>query len=294
MPAFAQLLVNTFVPAALFGLAAASFTLVHRVTKILHLAHGGVVMVGAYGYLWAMRAGWGVGGAVVLALISATAAALLVALLVYEPLRAREKLSSIGNLIASFAALLVIEALLLLRFGSRTRTAPALTTDHRYEIVGAFITSHQLMIVVVALVCISILALFLARTRLGVAMRAVADHEEVAAVVGIDPRRVRFITHAIAGLLAGVTGVLFAGELAFEPRLSVSVAISSFTRSIIGGIGSIPGALAGSFLTDLAMNLWTWLGPTAFREVAALILVILVLLFRPWGLFGRRTNQTSL
>ena len=288
MAAFAQLLVNTLVPGALFGLAAASFTLVHRVTKVLHLAHGGIVMVGAYGYFWAYRAGWGIGGAVVLALISSTVAALLVAALVYEPLRARAKLSSIGNLIASFAALLVIEALLLLRFGSRTRSAPTLTADHRYEIAGAFITSHQLTIIVIAIVCIIALALFLARTRLGVAMRAVADHEEVAAVVGIDPQRVRLITHAIAGLLAGITGVLVAGELAFEPRFSVSVAIASFARSIIGGIGSIPGALFGSFLSDLAMNLWTWFGPTAFREVAALLLVILVLMFRPWGLFGRK------
>lgn len=288
MPAFAQLLVNTFVPACLFGLAAASFTLVHRVTKVLHLAHGGIAMVGAYGYLWAAREGWGVGGAVILALVSATAAALLVALLVYEPLRAREKLSSIGNLIASFAALLVIEALLLLQFGSRTRSAPTLITDHRYNIFGASITTHQLIIIVIAIVCVTALAVFLRRTRLGVAMRAVADHEEVAAVVGIDPKRVRCITHAIAGLLAGVTGVLLAGELAFEPRQAITIAIASFARSIIGGIGSIPGAFAGSFLADLAMNLWTWVGPTAFREVAALLLTITVLIFRPWGLFGRK------
>lgn len=288
MPAFAQLLVNTLVPGALFGLAAASFTLVHRVTKVLHLAHGGVVMVGAYGYLWAHRAGWDVGGAVAFALVSATAAAVLVALLVYEPLRAREKLSSIGNLIASFAALLVIEALLLLRFGSRTRSAPTLVADHRYDVFGASITSHQLITIVIATVCVTALTVFLKRTRFGVAMRAVADHDEVAAVVGIEPRRVRCWTHAIAGCLAGVTGVLLAGELAFEPRQAITVAIASFARSIIGGIGSIPGAFVGSFLADLAMNLWTWVAPTAFREVAALLLTIAVLIFRPWGLFGRK------
>ncbi len=289
MGAFAQLLVNTIVPGALFGLAAASFTLIHRVTKVLHLAHGGVVMVGAYGYFWAHRAGWGTGGAVALALVAATVAALLVALLVYEPLRARAPLSSIGNLIASFASLLVIEALLLMVFGSRTRSAPPLVVDHRYDILGGSITTHQLVIIVIAAVCVTALAVFLRRTRLGMAMRAVADHEEVAAVVGIAPRRVRCWAYAIAGCLAGVTGVLLAGELAFEPRHAVSVAIASFARSIIGGIGSIPGAFSGSLLTDLAMNLWTWVGPTAFREVAALLLVILVLLFRPWGLFGRKS-----
>lgn len=288
MGALAQLLINTIVPGALFGLAAASFTLVHRVTKVLHLAHGGIVMVGAYGYLWAHRAGWGSSSAAALALIASTTAALLVAMLIYEPLRARAKLSSIGNLIASFAALLVIEALLLMVFGSRTRSAPTLIADHRYEILGGSITAHQLITIVIAVVCVTALAVFLKRTRLGMAMRAVADHEEVAAVVGIAPRRVRYWTRAITGCLAGVTGVLLAGELAFEPRHAVAVAIASFARSIIGGIGSIPGAFAGSFLTDLAMNLWTWVGPTAFREVAALILVILVLLFRPWGLFGRR------
>lgn len=292
MSAIVQLLVNTIVPGALFGLAAASFTLVHRVANVLHLAHGGVVMVGAYGYLFGHQMGWGASGAVALALVSSTAAALLVAFLVYEPLRARVGLSSIGNLIASFAALLVIEALLLMQFGSRTRSAPLLLADHRYEIVGAFVTAHQLTIVVVATVCVGVLAVFLRWTRLGTAMRAVADHAEAAAVVGISPARIRLWAHAIAGGLAGVSGVLLAGELAFEPRISVSVAISAFTRSIIGGIGSIPGALAGSFLTDFAMNLWTWVGPTAFREVASLILVVLVLLFRPWGLFGRKpVNQ---
>ncbi|MBI4450054.1 branched-chain amino acid ABC transporter permease [Candidatus Uhrbacteria bacterium] len=290
MGATAQLLVNTIVPGALFGLAAASFTLTHRVTKVLNLAHGGVVMVGAYSYFWASRAGWGAGGGAALALIAATATALLVALLVYEPLRQRAALSSIGNLIASFAALLVIEALLLMGFGSRTRSAPPLVVDHRYDILGGSITTHQLVIVVIAAVCVTALAVFLRRARLGVAMRAVADHEDVAAVVGIAPARVRLWAHAIAGFLAGITGVLLAGELAFEPRFSVAVAISAFTRSIIGGIGSIPGAFAGSLLTDLAMNLWTWVGPIAFREVAALLLVILVLLFRPWGLFGRRST----
>jgi len=290
MGAIAQLLVNTIVPGALFGLAAASFTLTHRVTKILNLAHGGVVMVGAYGYFWASRSGWGAGGGAAVALTASTATALLVALLVYEPLRVRATLSSIGNLIASFATLLVIEALLLMGFGSRTRSAPALLPTHRYDLGGAFITAHQGAAVIIAVCCTIALAVFLRWTRLGVAMRAVADHEEVAAVVGIDPARVRLWAHAIAGFLAGVTGVLLAGELAFEPRFSVSVAISAFTRSTIGGMGSIPGALAGSFLTDFAMNLWTWVGPTAFREVAALLLVILVLLFRPWGLFGRRPS----
>ncbi|MBI4142434.1 branched-chain amino acid ABC transporter permease [Candidatus Uhrbacteria bacterium] len=288
MPAFMQLLVNTIVPGALFGLAAAAFTLVHRVTKVLHLAHGGVVMVGAYGYFWAYRSGWGTGGAAALAIATATVAALLVAACIYEPLRAKRRLSSIGNLIASFAALLVIEALLLMQFGSRTRSAPTLVGDRRYDLAGASITAHQTAIVVIAVVCIALLAVILARTRIGMAMRAVADHEDVAAVVGIDPKRVRLVAHAIAGVLAGVTGILLAGELAFEPRFSIAVAISAFTRSLIGGIGSVPGALAGSFLTDLAMNLWTWVGPTAFREVAALLLVILVLLFRPWGLFGRK------
>ena len=172
-------------------------------------------------------------------------------MLIYEPLRAREKLSSIGNLIASFAALLVIEALLLMAFGSRTRSTPTLFTNHRYDIAGASITTHQLATIVIAMVCVTALAVFLRRSRLGVAMRAVADHEEVAAGVGIDPRRVRLWTHAIAGCLAGVTGVLLAGELAFEPRQAVTIAIASFARSIIGGIGSIPGAFAGSFLADL-------------------------------------------
>lgn len=288
MSVIAQLLVNTIVPGALFGLAAASFTLTHRVAKTLNLAHGGVVMVGAYGYFWASRSGWGTGWGAALALIASTATALLVALLVYEPLRVRAALSSIGNLIASFAALLVIEALLLLQFGSRTRSAPPLLVDHRYDLAGASMTTHQATIVVIATICVIALAVFLQWTRLGVAMRAVADHEEAAAVVGIAPERVRLWAHAIAGCLAGIAGVLLAGELAFEPRFSVSVAISAFTRSIIGGIGSIPGALAGSFLTDFAMNLWTWMGPTAFREVAALILVVLVLLFHPWGLFGRK------
>ncbi|MDO8622486.1 MAG: branched-chain amino acid ABC transporter permease, partial [bacterium] len=258
------------------------------VAKILNLAHGGVVMVGAYSYFWASRAGWGTGGGAAIAVTAATVTALLVALLVYEPLRVRAKLSSIGNLIASFATLLVIEALLLMVFGSRTRSAPTLLPGHRYDLAGASITSHQLATILIASVCVIALTVFLRRTRLGVAMRAVADHEEVAAVVGITPRRVRYWTHAIAGLLAGITGVLLAGELAFEPRYTVAVAIASFARSIIGGIGSIPGAFAGSFLSDLAMNLWTLVGPTAFREVAALLLVILVLLFRPWGLLGRK------
>lgn len=283
-----QFLINTLVPATLFGLVAASFTIVHRVTKVLHLAHGGVVLVGAYSYFAALAAGWGALGALVAAMVAAVCCGMLCALLAYEPLRAFHQLSSIGNLIASLALLLVIEAGLLIVFGSRTRAADPLLPIERFTIAGGATTNHQVLTVTVGIILIGALMVFLRFSRLGRAMRAVADHEEVAAVVGIAPRRVRLWTYGIASALAGIAGALLAGEHAFEPHLSIMVTIKAFTRSLIGGVGSVGGAFAGSLLTDLAENTWAVVGATSFREVATLALVMLVLLLRPQGLFGRK------
>jgi branched-chain amino acid transport system permease protein len=286
-----QLFWNAIVPAALFGVIAASFTVIHRVCKVLHLAHGGVVMVGAYIYLWGVRSGFGVFEAALLAMLSAGLMGLACALIVYEPLRRRHHLSVIGNLIAALALLLIFEAGMLVVFGSRTQHTTPFIPLRVVHIGGVILTTYHLALLVVSGLCFAVLALVLAKTKLGRAMRAVADHEEVARIVGIDPVRVRCATYVLSSMIAGIAGVMLAGELAFEPRFATTVAIEAFLRSVIGGVGSVGGALAGSLLVDVVKNLWAWFGSSAFREAAGLLLAIGVLLWRPWGLFGRRSHH---
>lgn len=288
MSALIQLLVNAAIPAVFFGLVAASFSLIYRVTGVLHLAHGGVVILAAYVFSRMLKSGLGSEVSILAAILIAALAGLGMSLLVYEPLRRGRKVALMGSLIAAIALLLFLNSLILLLFGSR----PEVVNIWRSEpwLWGSIaITPYQVILILIGLAAIAALGFIVSKTKLGKAMRAVADNAEVAAVVGIPPARVRHWAFLIGSICAGLAGVLFAAEYGFDTQTGISTAIKSFSRAVIGGIGSIPGALLGSFIVELGENTWATFLPFAFREVVTFVLVIAVLLWRPRGLLGRKS-----
>lgn len=158
------------------------------------------------------------------------------------------------------------------------------------SVFGAIITDTQILIIGISLLLLVFLWLFLEKTKLGKAMRAVSDDPEGAAVVGIDSEKIILAAMGIGSLLAATAGILISFETSIEPWMGMNAILKGITASIIGGIGSIPGAMSGAFFLGLVENLGIWKIHAAWKDCIAFIILVLFLLVRPGGITDRRNN----
>lgn len=291
MTVIPALISNILISASILGLLAAGFALIHSVTRMMHLAQGAMAIVAGYVFyaLYAQH-GWSVWLAVIFALVFTTALGLVLWGLIYERLRNRSAISSAGALMATFSLMLILQNALLVVFGSSTRSLRDLQGSI-HLIFDVPWTTHEIVTVVLSIFLVLLLALVLRFTRLGKALRAVADQEMVAEVVGIPTKQMRGIAFGIASLCAAVAGILFAIEYGLDPSMSTSVTVRMFFRAIMGGIGSVPGALLGSLLNETGVVLTSWFWNGTWADVTSFVLTVVVLLFRPAGLLGRSRRR---
>ncbi|MSR85509.1 branched-chain amino acid ABC transporter permease, partial [Candidatus Uhrbacteria bacterium] len=271
----------------LFALITASFSLIYSVTRVLHLAHGAVMIAAGYAFytgltLWH----WPLWLAIIFAIIIATALGLLINSQIYERMRKNGVVSIAGTLIATISILLIIQNVLLAVFGSATKFFSALQGQvHTFGTVN--VTDNEVRIIILCPILLILLTLFLSKTRIGKALRAVADNEMVAEVVGISARRMRMMVFGIGSALAGIAGILFAIEYSLVPSMVVMATLAMFFRTILGGIGSIGGAVLGSLLIETVIALTGWYWNIGWVQLTSFIFTFLVLLIRPHGLLGK-------
>jgi branched-chain amino acid transport system permease protein len=209
---------------------------------------------------------------------------------VYLPLRKR-KASNLVFMLASFGVFIFIQNFIQMLYGAQIltlRTGPVMEGHH---ILGAIITSTQILIISVSCILLIILWLFIQRTKLGKATRAVADDPVAAGVVGIYSEKVIMISFFIGSALAGAAGILVSLETNIEPTMGFNALLKGIIASIIGGIGSIPGAVLGGFLLGLIENLGIWKISAGWKDCIAFAVLILFLLFRPQGILGNAADK---
>lgn len=288
MEIFLQLVISTLIPGTLFALVALGFTLVSSVSRFLHLAHGAVVLASGYSF-YALVVGVGLSPLVAAAITSVGAAFLGSAMntVVYERFRKGRTLNAIVTLIVAIALMMLLENILLFVFGSQTKIVPVLL-EGSVSLRGAVLTLQEIWIMSLSLAFFFFTYCFWRFSRFGRCARAVADNEEAAEIIGIATTRVRTGVFALASFLAGIAGVFFAIEYGLQPGLTTALAIKAFGRAVIGGIGSVPGALVGSILLDAVEVAGAWFWNSAYKEVVSFVMVFLFLLYRPSGLFGRK------
>jgi branched-chain amino acid transport system permease protein len=163
-----------------------------------------------------------------------------------------------------------------------------------YQIVSAVITPIQILILTVSLILLAIIWLLIDRTKIGKAIRAVADDPIGASVSGIYPEKVILYAFGIASALAGMAGVLISLETNIEPTMGLNAILKGIIASIIGGIGSIPGAVLGGFFLGIVENLGIWKIQAGWKDTIAFTVLIVFLLFRPEGILGKRYNKERL
>jgi len=296
---FFQELVNGLTTGALYALVALGFTMVYGVLKLLNFAHGDLYMVGAYVGFFVMQ--WFGGPTKVsipvplLLVIMFVIAAVLVGGLgvamerfAYRPLRNAPR---IAPLITAIGVSFFLENSALLLFGAQPRiynTSDFISLSSGIQVGSVTIDSVQIMVLVLGLLLMIGLRLLVNRTRLGRQMRAVAVDREAAEMLGINVNFTIAATFFLGAALAGVAGVM--GGLLFNqvtPTIGFIAGLKAFTASVVGGIGSIPGAMLGGLLIGVAESFITGYISSTYTNLLVFALLIAVMLIRPSGLLGQ-------
>jgi len=286
-----QLLVNGLIAGSIYALVALGFSVIYRTVKFFHFAHGAVYTAGAYmAYTLAIQLRVHFVIAFFLSMLFAAVLGVLIDRSVYSPLR-RKKTSNLIFLLASFGVFVFLQNLFQLIYGAQILSLRTGPVTEGYHIFSAVITPTQITILVVSIALMFALWAFIMKTKLGKAMRAVADDPVAANVVGINPERIILLSFVIGSALAGAAGVLIAFETNIEPTMGFSAILKGIIASIIGGIGSIPGAMFGGFFLGMAENLGiAWIS-SGWKDAIAFAILIIFLLIRPRGIFGIKSEK---
>ncbi|MBA3046965.1 branched-chain amino acid ABC transporter permease [Patescibacteria group bacterium] len=283
---FLQLFINGLIAGAIYALVAAGFALIYSTCKFVHFAHGSAVAASSYAlYFLFSQLGLNFWIAIVFTIIFAGLFGWLINRIVYQELRKR-KASNVILLIASVALLILIESLILLLFGADVKTIGFIKISKGMEFLNAIITPLQIVIIISSLILLALLFVFMKKTRLGKAMRAVAGNKEAAEISGISVKKIYSRAFMIGSAIAGAAGVLIGLEQNLEPMMGTSLIIKGFTGAIIGGASSVPGAILGSFLLGQAENFGIWFLPSGYKDAIAFVILFIFLIFRPNGILG--------
>lgn len=291
-----QQIVNGLFLGSVYALFALGYTLIFGILDILNLAHAAVFMLGAFAALVLVtELQLNIWLALLGSMLISALLGVLLERVAFAPLRRRPD-THLAGLISSIAMAIMFEAFALWRFEARTSRFPAGTfTDQSLPLLGANVSELQILILLIALVLMGALQYLVRRTRLGAAMRAVAENERTARILGIDVERTIVVAFALSSALGGAAGVLYA--LAFNamaPDMGRYVELKALAVIILGGMGSIPGAVLGGFLLGLVEVMSVAVtGQSSYRDAIAFAALFLILLLRPSGLLGARAVREA-
>lgn len=278
------ILVNGLVRSGIYALLAIGFSLIFGVARMINLAFTSFYMLGAYGlYTFASQLGLHPILAMCISIILTT----LVGLATYKVFIDRVREHHVTVMLITMAVAIMYQEVMLLIFKGRYLAAPTIMTGY-LTILGVKVSyQHLLIFGVVMIVLLGVWAL-LSKTRLGIAIRAVAQDSEIANLMGINVSRILLITMAIASALAAIAGVVVAPTLVVEPYMWTHPLVMIMAIVVLGGLGSVKGSLVGAFIIGFVETAVVFLLPSgAFLKGAiALIVMVVILLIRPEGLFG--------
>jgi branched-chain amino acid transport system permease protein len=298
MEYFIELLLGGLTRGSIYALIALGYTMVYGIVELINFAHGEIYMIGAFTALIvaSVLTLYGFDSASILVLASfvaviySSAYGFTVEKIAYKPLRNAPRLSP---LISAIGMSIFLQNYVLLAQTSDFLPFPALIPDfdfmNNYEHVFG---STELVIVLTTVIVMTFLTLFIKFTKVGRAMRATAQDKKMAMLVGINVNRIISVTFIIGSALAAIGGILIAshiGQINFY--IGFIAGIKAFTAAVLGGIGSIPGAVLGGFILGWTESFATGYVSSDYEDVFAFALLVLILIFRPAGILGKSSSQ---
>ena len=280
-----QQALNGLAIGAVYALIALGLTVVFGILGIAHFAHGSVAMFGGYlTFVFTERLGLPFFAAMGLAMLAGAVLGLLIERLAYRPVR---DAPHINAFIIALGLTMMIEGLNLLLFGA---DQVVIQTPYRgvFNVAGIAIAQLRVLVILTACVLIGVIALLISRTKTGKSIRAVAQNRQAAVLMGVNVNRVSLVVFAISSALGVSAGALIGALLAIAPGVGEGLAVKGFAVLILGGLGSIPGAIVGGLILGVSEAMAAGFISSAYKDVIAFLVMIVVLLFRPEGLLGKR------
>ena len=299
----AELFVQGLVLGSIIALGSIGLTLIWGITNLFNMAHGDQITLGAYialltvtifaqmdifqGTVGPFSFSWGLVLAFIPAIIISVGLAILIDRYVYRPLR-NIGATAITGFIAAMGVAWALRGVIYLLWGADFHFYSKGLRPMVFLPAGIKLRTDEIFIMIVAWVAVAVVYLFLMRTKMGKALRALSDNPSLALIAGINTERMIVWAWVIAGLLIAIAGIFFGIQTQLRPEMGWLFLLPLFAAIILGGQGSITGALAGGLVMGVAQQMSTaWLLPT-YKPAVAFLIMILVLLFRPQGIFGRR------
>ncbi len=283
-------IINGLQQGSIYALVALGYTMVYGIIQLLNFAHGDIIMAGAYVcWIIMVQLGLPVYIAVVLAPLACMVLGILIDKIAYAPLRSSSRLSL---LITAIGVSYFLENAVQLIFGADSKVLGRMIDTNTIDIVGFPVSVVALItIALTALGCVA-LTLLVQKTKLGCAMRAVSEDMQAAQLMGVNVNTIISVTFALGSLLAGVGSVLYC--MAYTqayPTMGVMLGTKAFCAAVLGGIGSIPGAVLGGFVVGFAEVIVSALGLSLWKDAVVFLLLIAILVFKPSGILGTTTKE---
>ena len=294
--AITQFVVNGLLVGALFAAIAVGFALIWGVVDIINLAHGEMVMLGGYTSYWLMSVLTGTAEGSPALFLATIPVAIGVMFVVGYALQRTLVSRVIGTdifltLLVTFGISIAIQQLAIQAWSANPRSIQVSFGDPSFTVAGLVVPKTKLVAFVGAIVLTGALYVFLQRTRTGRAIRAVSQNDEAAALIGIDVEHTRAVTFGISSAIAGGTGAFIATILRIQPQMGLIYTLKSFVIVVFGGVGSIPGALAGGLLLGSIEQLTVGLVSSQWTLAVTFVSLIVLLIVKPNGLFGEGAEQ---
>ncbi len=286
-----QQLVNGLAVGSIYALIALGYTMVYGTIKLINFAHGDVYMMGAFiGYFAVMVLKLNVFLALLVAMVACAVLGVVIERVAYKPLR---KSTRVAALITAIGVSYLFENVMSYFFGAESRPFPSDFGTETFTLFGdVSVNGKQILIFGITVLLMALLQFIVRYTKMGKAMRAVAVDEQAAQLMGIDVDGVISFTFALGSALAGIAGVLVGVYYnTISTTMGITVGLKAFVAAVLGGIGSIPGAMVGGYLIGLLETMVSFFGYSPYRDGVVYFLLFIILIVLPAGLFGKNVRE---
>lgn len=286
MGSILEQIINGLSSGSIYALIALGYTMVYGIAKMINFAHGDIIMVGAYAlYVTIVLLNMPVIVAVLLTIAFCAILGITIEKIAYKPLR---KASALAVLITAIGVSFFLQSLALLIFKANPIAFKSIINIKTITIGSVAISGISIVTLVVTFICMIALTLFINKTKAGSAMRAVSEDKAAAQLMGINVNRTISMTFAIGSALAAVAGILFVCQYqSMKPTLGALPGIKAFVAAVLGGIGSVPGAMLGGIVLGLIESISKAYISSELSDAIVFSMLVIVLLVKPSGLLGK-------